>query len=257
MSAPGPGHDRGLAAGVGGDGDRDDAALLPRPAGASREPRGRSDAVHAGDRGRLPGRRGPAADGRGGRPERSSPATRPVRPPRGPAWPRSASSCSPTANVASKTVTAALRPRRPRLEGVQRRAQAARRRPRRRPGQADRQDLPARPPRLGHGRGDPRRDEHARVRLDRGRAAGPAGRGRGRRAGRGPRGLRARRPGGRRSGCVRVLVAEPVAAEGVELLRGASRGRRTPRSLARRAVRDPARLRRADRPQPGPGRRRR
>ena len=38
-------------------------------------------------------------------------------------------------------------PGRPGLEGVQRRGQAPRRRPRRRTGQADRQDLPARPPR--------------------------------------------------------------------------------------------------------------
>ena len=47
MSAPGPGHDRGVAAGLGGDGDRDHAALLPRPARASREPRRRPDAVDA------------------------------------------------------------------------------------------------------------------------------------------------------------------------------------------------------------------
>ena len=71
---------------------------------------------------------------------------------------------------ASRTVTGALRPRRSRLEGVQHRAQAPRPRPRRRPGQADRQDLPARPPRVGHARGDPRRDERPRVRLDRLRA---------------------------------------------------------------------------------------
>ena len=78
------------------------------------------------------------------------------------------------ARVASKTVTAAARPGRPRLEGVQRRGQAPRRRPGRRPGQADRQDLPARPPRLGHGRGDPRRDQHARVRVARqGRPVAP------------------------------------------------------------------------------------
>ena len=108
-------------------------------------------------RGRLPGRRGPAADGRGGRRPRSSPATRRARPRRGPGWPRSGFELLADPRVASRTVTAALRPRRPRLEGVQRRGQAARRRPRRRPGQADRQDLPARPPRVGHARGDPRR----------------------------------------------------------------------------------------------------
>ena len=89
---------------------RDDAALLPRPPGAPREPRRRSDAVHPGDRGRLPGRRGPAADGRGGRRPRSSPATRRAPPRHGPAWPPSASSSSPTAAVASRTVTAALVP---------------------------------------------------------------------------------------------------------------------------------------------------
>ena len=79
------------------------------------------------------------------------------------------------------------RPRRPRLEGIQRRGQAPRRRPRRRPGQADRQDLPARSPRLGHDRGDPRRDEHPRDRLDRSRPTGPPGCRRRRRAGRGAR----------------------------------------------------------------------
>ena len=120
---------------------------------------------------------------------------------------------------ASRTVTAAQRPRRPRLEGVQRRAQAPRPRPGRRPGQADRQDLPARPPRLGHGRGDPRRDRASlEIVVDRSRAgrSGPGRRsaaaqvaalesfGR-RRAGRppgrvreGPR-RRARRRGGRRA----------------------------------------------------------
>ena len=69
--------------------------------------------------------------------------------------------------VASRTVTAANVPGRPRLEGVQQRGQAPRRRPRRWPGQADRQDLPAGAPRLGDARGDPRGDEHARDGRDR------------------------------------------------------------------------------------------
>ena len=47
-----------------GHGDGDDAALLPRPAGPPRQPCQRPDAVDAGDRRRLPGRRGPAAHGR-------------------------------------------------------------------------------------------------------------------------------------------------------------------------------------------------
>ena len=57
-----PGHDRGVGASLVGDGDRDDAARLPRPPGASREPCRGPDAVHPGDRRRLPGRRGPAPD---------------------------------------------------------------------------------------------------------------------------------------------------------------------------------------------------
>src|SRR5258705_10937263 len=110
----------------------------------------------------------------------------------------------------------------PRLEGLQRSDQGARRRPCRWPGQARRQDLPARSPRLRHGGGDPRGYGHARDRLARaGAAADPgqlgrrglrrgrriAGRSRTRRADRG------HRPG------VRILVAEPLAAEGIDLLR--------------------------------------
>ena len=49
----------------------------------------------------------------------------------------------------SRTVTAAKRARRPRLEGVQRRRSRPRPRAGRRPGQAHRQDLPPRSPRLG------------------------------------------------------------------------------------------------------------
>ena len=70
------GDDRRLAARLGSDGDRDRAARLPRPAGPSREPRQRPDAVDAGHRGRLPGRRGHPADDRRGRRAR-------LRPPRG------------------------------------------------------------------------------------------------------------------------------------------------------------------------------
>ena len=135
---------------------------------------------------------------------------------------------------ASQTVTAARRPGRPRLEGVQRRAQAPRPRPRRRPGQADRQDLPARPPRLGHARGDPRRDRapSRSSRSQPGRPVEAGRRGRGR-PGRG----RSSRTGivdaGRRRGRrVRILVAEPLASEGVELLRAAPRGRRAHRAVA-------------------------
>ena len=53
---------------------------------------------------------------------------------------------------------------------------------------------------------------------------------------------------------MRILVAEPVAEEGVELLRAHHEVDERPGLSARRAVRDPARLRRAHRPQPGPGR---
>ena len=60
------GDGRRLAARVGRDGDGEDAALLPRPAQAPRRDRRRRDAVDPRDRGRLPGRRGHPADGRGG-----------------------------------------------------------------------------------------------------------------------------------------------------------------------------------------------
>ena len=78
---------------------------------------------------------------------------------------------------ASKTVTAANVPDDLDWKAFNCGGQAARRRARRRPGQADRQDLPPRPPRLGHARGDPRRAEHARVRGPR-PAAGPSRRAR-------------------------------------------------------------------------------
>src|SRR3954467_8599446 len=112
------------------------------------------------------------------------------------------------------------RPRRPRLESVQRRGQATWRRPRWRPGQADGQDLPARSPGLGHARGDPRRDEHAGDRVAGGRPIRPSGCGGRRSTGRRPRVDGSDYAGCRWGRCVRVLVAEPVAEEGVELLRG-------------------------------------
>ena len=147
------------------------------------------------------------------------------------------------------------RPGRPRLEVVQRRAQAPRPGPGRRPGQADRQDLPARPSRVGHARGDPRRDERPRDRR-RSAPAAPV------RPGSAVAAAQVaalesygdRRTGGRRGRCVRVLVAEPVAERGHRAPAGPPPGRRAAGPVARRAVRDPARLRRADRPQPGPGR---
>ena len=66
MAAPGAGDGRRVGARLGGDGDRDDAALLPRPAPPPRRDGRRRDAMDAGDRRRLPGRRGSPADERGG-----------------------------------------------------------------------------------------------------------------------------------------------------------------------------------------------
>ena len=121
-------------------------------------------------------------------------------------------------------------PRRPRLEGVQRRDQAPRRRPRRRPGQADRQDLPARPSRVGDGRRDPR--GHRRPRAGRPRA-GPPGRARSRRSRR-PQAAAARRPArlGERAGRGRARRVPPCPREGPR--RRAHRARRA--SSASRAV---------------------
>ena len=216
------------------------------------------DAVDPGGRGRLPGRRGAAADGRRGRRQRSSPATRRARPRRGPGWRRSGfelfadprhrledrdrGAASPTTSTGRRS-TARSSGAGVVLAG----------------GQGK---LTGKIFRVGH-LGSVTLEEIlgamsvARGRLARSTAArsepGVGGRGR---AGRGARVARHRHAGGRRSGCVRVLVAEPLASEGVELLRAAPRGRRAARPVARRAVRDPARLRRAGRPQPGPGRRR-
>ena len=67
------------------------------------------------------------------------------------------------------------------------------------------------------------------VSIGAGRPVRP-GRGGRRRAGRRARVVRDRRAGRRRGGCMRVLVAEPVAQEGVELLRAQSRGRRAARA---------------------------
>ena len=55
---------------------------------------------------------------------------------------------------------------------------------------------------------------------------------------------------------MKILVAEPLASEGLEILRAPPRGRREGRPLAGGARRDHRRLRRARRPQPGQGRRR-
>ena len=105
----GAGHDRGLAARVDRHGAGDDAALLPRPARPSRRGRQRPDAVHPGDRRRLPGRRGAAPDERGGQ-------GRHLRPPRGlrRGGPGRASALGfqlfADPAVASKTVTAAWVP---------------------------------------------------------------------------------------------------------------------------------------------------
>src|SRR5258705_249243 len=111
----------------------------------------------------------------------------------------------------------------PRLEGLQRSDQGARRRPCRWPGQARRQDLPARSPRLRHRGGDPRGYCHARDRLARaGATADPGQLGRrGLRCGRGIAGRsRTRRTDrGHRPG-VRILVAEPLAAEDASVRRG-------------------------------------
>ena len=118
--------------------------------------------------------------------------------------------------------------------------------------------------RLGHlgsvtRRGDPRRDEHARDRVDRepGRPVRPGVAVARRRRSRAARVVRRRRAGRRRGRRVRVLVAEPVAAEGVELLRARSRGRRAAPGCRRdelcAILPDYDAL---DRPQPGPGRRR-
>ena len=64
--------------------------------------------------------------------------------------------------VASKHGDRGTHPRRPRLVGVQQGAQGARPRPGGRPGQAQGQDLPARPPRLGDDGRDPGRDRRDR-----------------------------------------------------------------------------------------------
>ena len=61
MAAPGLAMIAASGARLGRHGNGSDAALLPRPAGASRRGHERADAVHAGDRRRLPGRRGAAA----------------------------------------------------------------------------------------------------------------------------------------------------------------------------------------------------
>ena len=115
---------------------------------------------------------------------------------------------------ASQTVTAAWVPEGSRLEGLQRRAQAAGPRRRRRPMEAQ-VDLPDRPSRVRGGRGDPRGD-----RRDGGGRTAPRSRRRARRRGRGSSAGRSRGPRGdqRSSGrCgrgpgMKILVAEALAA---------------------------------------------
>ena len=107
-----------------------------------------------------------------------------------------------------------LDPGRPGLEGVQRHPQAARPRPGRWPGQARGQDLPPRAPRLGDDGRHPGRDRRPRDRRDRAGARRPARCGRRRRAAGAHR-----RNGSRRGPRVRILVVEPLAGEGIELLR--------------------------------------
>ena len=116
--------------------------------------------------------------------------------------------------VASKTVTAAWIPDGLDWSAFNKAPQGARAGPGRRPGQAQGPDLPPGPSRLGHDGRDPGRDRDDRGGRDR---AGPrrrAGRGRGR----GPAGHR-RDPPRRQGDRVRILVAESLAAEGLELLR--------------------------------------
>ena len=215
----------------------------------------RPDAVDAGDRGRLPGRRGPAADagrGRGGvfaRHEACAAATRAGLAALG-------FELFADQRLASKTVTAALVP-----EGLDWKAfngEIKRRgaRPRRRPGQAHRQDLPARPPRLGDGRGDPRRDRMLEtVTIEQGRPVAP-----GRRRSPRPSAQRSTRwasPAGRRRRRAREGPRRrAIAPEGVDRLRAHHDVDERPGLTREELCVDPARVRRARRPQPGPGRRR-
>ena len=93
---PRDGLRRRRRAGVGGDGDGADAALLLRPAARPRERAHRPDALDAGRRRPLPGRRGPPPHGGGDAGGRLRPPRRlRRRRPRGPGRP-SASPSSPT-----------------------------------------------------------------------------------------------------------------------------------------------------------------
>ena len=120
---------------------------------------------------------------------------------------------------------------------------------RRRPGQAQGQDLPARAPGLGHDGRHPRR-RSASSRRPPSSAASTSRPGAAVAAAQ--RAL-ARRP---RGPAMRILVVEPLAAEGIELLRRHHDVDEKLGLAARGDHRDPARLRRARRPQPGQGRRR-
>src|SRR5688500_3434612 len=228
----GAGHGRRLAARVGRHGDGEDAALLPRPSEAPRGDDLGRDALDPRHRRRLPGRRGHPADERG-RPGRGVRAARRLRRrhagrPRG-ARLRAVRDADPSVEDGHRRVD----PGGPRLEGVQRRDEAPAGGARRGPGQADREGVPRRPPRLGDARRDPRRAVDDRGRLAR---VGPHGRARsgrrGRRASRGggraPAGLTATTPAasspanpasGDAPATTRVLVAEQIAPEGIDALR--------------------------------------
>ena len=139
----------------------------------------------------------------------------------------SGSSCWRPTTVASRTVTAARIPDGARLVGVQQGAQGARPRARRRPGQAQGQDLPAGPPRLGHDGRDPRGDRRARGRR------------------RSSTGLAVQPGRGRRRGA--AGAASPATAPASRCPREDPR-RRAPRARGPRAPARPPRRRRAARP---------
>ena len=140
----GPGDDRRLGARLGRDGDRPRCPASTSTSGATAT---RRRTARRRSRRRSPSStRSTRASGsctRRARPG-SSPGTRRARRPRGPASRRSASSCSPTERFASRTVTAAKLPEGHDWKAFNGAIKAPRRRPRGRPGQAHRQDLPAR-----------------------------------------------------------------------------------------------------------------
>ena len=190
--------------------------------------------------------------------ETSSPATRRAPPRRAPGSRRSASSCSPTSGTRRKTVTAALVP-----DGLDWKAFNSELKRRGLVLAGGQGKLTGKIFRLGHLGSVTLEEilgaiEHARDRVDRAGPAGRAGRG-GRRRAASPRSSRTGIAAGRRRGRrVRVLVAEPRRAARASSSCAPHHEVDEQHRPARRdeLVRDPARLRRADRPQPGPGRRR-